>query len=82
MPIYDYKCNDCMDVHAEIRKIAERNAPSTCVSCGGGNVYIKLGAPNLLYHGTGGVLSKTDNGWKDTLKTIKKNNPLGTFTSS
>jgi hypothetical protein len=30
-----------------------------------------------MKNGTGGILSKTDNGWKDTLKTIKKNNPLG-----
>jgi putative FmdB family regulatory protein len=77
MPIYDYRCNDCGSDSREIRKIAERNGPSTCSSCGGSHVYIKVGAPALMTNGTGGILSKTDDGWKDTLKTIKKNNPLG-----
>ena len=77
MPIYDYKCDDCKDVFTKIRKIAERNDPSTCPSCRGSHVYIRVGAPALMKNGTGGILSKTDNGWKDTLKTIKKNNPLG-----
>jgi len=82
MPTYDYKCDDCKDVFTRIRKIVERNDPSICSSCGGGHVALKVGAPTLLYQGTGGILSKTDDGWKDTLKTIKKNNPLGTFSSS
>ena len=35
---------------------------------------LQLSTPKII-SGTGGVLSKTDEGWKDTLKQIKKNNP-------
>lgn len=75
--MYDYKCNDCEAVTTELRRIANRNDASTCTSCGSVEVSIKLGMPGILYSGTGTIHSKTDDGWKDRLRTIKKNNPLG-----
>lgn len=32
---YDYKCEDCGEVHEEMRRMDDRNEPSECPECGG-----------------------------------------------
>lgn len=34
MPIYEYKCSKCSAVSEKIRKIADRNSPAYCKTCG------------------------------------------------
>jgi len=75
--MYDYKCDACETVTTEMRRIAARRDPSTCKSCGSDEVSIQLGMPAVLYSGVGSVYGTTSDGWKDRLKTIQKNNPLG-----
>lgn len=81
MPMYDYKCKSCEVITTEMRRIAARNDASTCESCGGSEVSIQLGMPAVLYSGVGSVYGTTSDGWKDRLKTIQKNNPLGNINS-
>ena len=33
MPVYDYKCEKCEDVHEEMREIDKRDDKSTCPKC-------------------------------------------------
>ena len=48
------------------------NSPSEvpCEECGNLEVAQKISAPLISYQ-VGGILSKTDGGWNDTLKKIK-----------
>jgi putative FmdB family regulatory protein len=77
MPLYDYGCGECEHTFTAMKRISERNNPGPCEKCGNKNVNLLLSMPAILYSGTGTIHSKTDDGWKDRLKTIKKNNPLG-----
>lgn len=49
---YEYKCRECNNIHTEVRKIAERNEPSTCPGCGGGCEF-KISTPNFSGGGQG-----------------------------
>jgi len=77
MPLYDYTCESCDHKFVKMNTIAERKNGGHCTECDSPSVKMMVGTPALLYQGTGTIHSKTDNGWRDTLKTIKKNNPLG-----
>lgn len=35
MPIYEYKCPDCCEVHSRLRPMKRRKAPVVCPGCGG-----------------------------------------------
>ena len=41
MPIYEFLCNDCEEVTAELRKIGD-DKPAICSKCGSGNTRKKL----------------------------------------
>lgn len=72
MPTYDYHCKSCGNTFTKLLKIADRNSPSEvpCEECGNLEVAHKISAPLISYQ-VGGILSKTDGGWNDTLKKIK-----------
>lgn len=72
MPTYDYHCKACEHTFTRILKIDDRNTPGDdpCEECGEMQVAQKIGAPLISYQ-VGGILSKTDGGWNDTLKKIK-----------
>jgi putative FmdB family regulatory protein len=35
MPLYEYRCEKCQIVFAELRKLSEREDPIECPQCGG-----------------------------------------------
>jgi len=90
MPTYLYKCEKCGDEFEEIHRIAEREIPTkslckipTCpqtngdIFCGG-EISIVPQMPSMVSM-RDGWRRHTDQGWKDHLKQIKKNNPLSTI---
>jgi predicted nucleic acid-binding Zn ribbon protein len=46
-PNYTYSCCDCYKSHVIQRKIAERDDPLKCPTCGGGGTYRDIEAPSL-----------------------------------
>lgn len=78
MPTYDYHCKDCGHGFTAIKRIAERNDPEDvpCEECGKLSVAQKIGAPLISYQ-VGGILSKTDNGWKEVQQKIKSGSGRG-----
>ena len=81
MPTYLYRCEKCGSEFEEIKRISERNIPTdtpcsfpTC----SGEISIVPQMPSMVSM-RDGWRRHTDQGWKDHLKQIKKNNPLSTI---
>lgn len=72
MPTYNLKNTETGEVEEKFLSISQMEA---LVASGKYKVII-LTAPGDLGH-TDGILSKTSSGWKDLLKTIKKNSGRG-----
>ena len=72
MPTYDYECKKCKIVFTKFLKIADRDSPEKvpCDNCNELSVVKKIGSPLISYQ-VGGILSRTDDGWKDTLTKIR-----------
>jgi putative FmdB family regulatory protein len=82
MPTYLYKCNKCGNEFEEVHKIVDREIPlkSPCdmTNFCDGELKIVPQMPSMVsmrdtWRG------QTDDGWKDTLREIKKNNPGSTL---
>ena len=80
MPTYQYKCNECENEFEEIHKIVDRENPvdTLCESCGQGNIKLVPQFPSMVSM-RDGWRRHTDDGWKDRLKQIKRNNPGSTL---
>ena len=76
MPLYAYHCNSCGNEFEENKSISERFWSEPCPKCGGPEdaVTLVVSAPRLVT-GVGDFINKTDAGFKDNLKRIKKHNP-------
>ena len=76
MPTYQYKCNECENEFEEIHRIADREVPvdTLCEICGQGNMKLIPQLPSMVSM-RDGWRRHTDEGGKDTLREIKKNNP-------
>ena len=68
MPTYQYECKGCGSSWEETHKIAEREKPLKvpCRVCS-------------MVSMRDGWRAHTSDGWKDTLREIKKNNPGSTL---
>ena len=90
MPTYLYKCKECENEFEEVHRIAEREIPTkslckipTCpqtngdIFCGG-EISIVPQMPSMVSM-RDGWRRHTDDGWKDRLKQIKRNNPGSTL---
>ena len=79
MPTYLYKCKECDSEFEEIHRIAERELPldTPCEICGG-KVRLIPQIPAMVSM-QGSWRAHTSDGWKDTLREIKKNNPGSTL---
>lgn len=71
MPTYDMKNVKTGEVEEMFLKISEKEA---MVESG---EWVQVLAPLNIISQQGSTLSKTDNGWRDILKTIKKNSGRG-----
>ena len=80
MPTYQYKCNECENEFEEIHRIADREVPvdKLCGVCGRGNIKLIPQSPSMVSM-RDGWRRHTDQGWKDHLKQIKRNNPGSTL---
>jgi len=80
MPTYQYKCNECENEFEEIHRIADREVPvdKLCGVCGQGNIKLIPQSPSMVSM-RDGWRRHTDQGWKDHLKQIKRNNPGSTL---
>ena len=76
MPTYLYRCNECGNEFEEIHRIADREIPvdKLCGICGRGNIQLAPQMPSMVSM-RDGWRRHTDQGWKDHLKQIKRNNP-------
>lgn len=74
MPTYEYQCDSCQYKWEEYRLIDERDIPieNPCPECNDNKVS-RCVASAGIHSGRG--LGKVDNGFKDIIKQIKKNNP-------
>ena len=73
MPTYNYTCSKCEHTFDKILKISDRMSPETqpCPECSSeGTVHYCISSPKIV-SGVGSILSKTDDGWKETLSKIK-----------
>lgn len=72
MPYYEYRCKECEERFEEIHSICDRNIPVhlPCPSCGEDAVEHFIGAPLIV--SSVGTNFKTDDGWKDRLREMKK----------
>tara|TARA_Y100000296_G_scaffold85787_1_gene122858 strand:- start:594 stop:839 length:246 start_codon:yes stop_codon:yes gene_type:complete len=79
MPTYQYKCEKCGDEFEEIHRINEREFPlqTPCETCSG-ILQIVPQMPSMVSM-RDGWRRHTDDGWKDRLKQIKRNNPGSTL---
>ena len=79
MPTYQYECKGCGSSWEETHKIAEREKPLK-VPCRVCFDEIRL-IPQLpaMVSIRDGWRAHTSDGWKDTLREIKKNNPGSTL---
>ena len=78
MPTYDYTCVKCEHVWEELRKISESSAPleNPCPHCGEvGNVEKRIFRPPLLGDPIRLGIMKTDNGFKDVMRSIHERTP-------
>jgi putative FmdB family regulatory protein len=74
MPTYAFECTSCGHTFDQILKIDDRKAPESnpCPECGETNkVESRIRSPRIVSD-VGSLLSKTDNGWKETLSKIKE----------
>ena len=73
MPIYDYRCNGCGHTFDRALRMAECDTPTKeeCPECLTEQVVQVIGAPRIVA-GVGGLISKTDSGFRDRLREIKK----------
>ena len=80
MPTYLYKCNECENEFEEIHRVADREIPvgKLCDICGKGNFNLIPQLPSMVSM-RDGWRAHTSDGWKDTLREIKKNNPGSTL---
>ena len=80
MPTYQYKCNECENEFEEIHRVVDREIPvdTLCEICGQGNIKIVPQFPSMISM-RGSWRVQTSDGWKDTLREIKKNNPGSTL---
>lgn len=73
MPIYNYRCEKCQFEFEEIRTIANRRWTDPCPKCGIENtIDLILTASPKIVSSVGTPHSKTDSGFRDNLKRIKK----------
>jgi putative FmdB family regulatory protein len=92
MPTYQYECKKCGLEFEEIHKINERKSPCVIQPNPKCKVYITQSQCNIaecmveivpqlpsMISMRDGWRKHTDDGWKDTLKEIKKNNPGSTL---
>ena len=79
MPTYQYECKGCGSSWEETHKIAEREKPLK-VPCRVCFEEIRLipQVPSMVSI-RDGWRAHTSDGWKDTLREIKKNNPGSTL---
>lgn len=71
--LYTYECKGCGHSFEETLPVADRDDPTKkpCPKCGECTVVRNLHVPNLV-SGYGSTIGRTDSGWNDTLKRIKK----------
>lgn len=71
--IYSYQCEKCSHIFDMDLEVDHRNDPLSkpCPSCSEISVKRNFIAPAIV-SGGGEIISKTDSGWNDTLKRIKK----------
>ena len=79
MPTYEYQCKECGYEFSRILKIADMRKPEydNCPNCDKQNSIKKKLSTPMIVGEIGGTLGKTDEGWKDRLREIKKAHPLG-----
>ena len=82
MPRYDYKCNKCENIFEKTFSYSEDNnlpLSEPCPNCGKeGTIERVFSTSNpTVVSNVGGI--KTDGGWKDVLKEMKKEHPKGYF---
>ena len=84
MPIYQYECKKCELSFEERHSIKDRNIPCDIIPnplCKGNSeceVKIVLQSPSMISM-RDGWQRHTDDGWKDRLKQIKRDNPGSTI---
>jgi putative FmdB family regulatory protein len=71
--IYSFQCSSCESKFDKESSIDDRNKPleEPCPSCGQRTVKRSITSLNIV-HQSGDTLSRTDSGWNDMLKRIKK----------
>ena len=52
MPVYEYQCTKCHEVHAEVRQINRRDEPAKCPKCGG-EARFRVSRPGRFQRGPG-----------------------------
>ena len=80
MPTYNYACESCNHEFEEQLKITDRNLPteSPCPNCGLVTIKKVVGnTPNPMLDPMKLGRIKPSEGFRDVLRNIKKNNPLG-----
>jgi putative FmdB family regulatory protein len=83
MPEYSYKCKECGNIFDKVFSFSEdNNSPlnECCPSCQKqGTVVRNYTPPN--HAECFSIRKKVSNGWKDVIKKIKSDHPLGNFQS-
>lgn len=52
MPVYEYRCEECGNIHAEIRDISLRKEPGKTCECGG-ETKLVISRPSRFQRGPG-----------------------------
>jgi putative FmdB family regulatory protein len=74
MPLYDKSCQICEELFEVQCKIAEKDLPKECPSCGSTDTVYHIGTPVLSRHSERLMTHKRDAGFGEVLDKIKERN--------
>lgn len=77
MPLYEYKCNQCDNQFESIVKISNRDDIRQCPICNSDSkrIVTKINLASMV----GGILSKTNDDFKEMVRQIDKGHPNNTM---
>lgn len=75
--LYSYKCDKCEEIWDETHKMDDRKIPEglPCPKCneeGSVRQYLGGGVPSLIHEPSNTMSKNTPDGWRDTLREMKK----------
>lgn len=80
--IYEYGCNACEHIFDVSCKMIDMDLPRTCPECGSGDTKRRLTFPGAMIPADRLGRTKTPDGFKDVLKTIKEKALGGKYMNS